>query len=88
MNTAAILITTALVIANSVGMHVMTGAVSSIDSENVWITLSDGTTLKLPKGMGIGMLRLGELVEVTYSRPGSGKTQVSRIRPASGAPHQ
>ena len=31
MNTAAILITTALVIANSVGMHVMTGAVSSID---------------------------------------------------------
>jgi hypothetical protein len=59
-----------------------TGKVKSVDMMRHTITLEDGSTHKLARGVSIDGVKVGERVTLTYSSVGS-ITEVSGVAPAA-----
>ena len=62
-------------------VYTTTGKIKSIDMLNHVVTLDDGATYKVARGVNIAMVKLGEKVKLPYT--GSGATiEASAIAPA------
>ena len=62
-------------------VYTTTGKIKSIDMSNHVVTLDNGTTYKVARGVNIRTVKLGEKVRLTYT--GSGATiEASAIAPA------
>lgn len=58
-----------------------TGTITNIDAKADQITLSSGTTIKLPENIEVETFKVGERVAVHYSVQKSGAALASKISP-------
>jgi hypothetical protein len=56
--------------------------IKSIDTKAHSVTLDDGTTVKVPKGVKEDSLTVGEKVTISYMTDSAGKSVVSDIKKA------
>ncbi|WP_246696445.1 DUF1344 domain-containing protein [Mesorhizobium sp. SARCC-RB16n] len=84
MNKSVVATAMIIALASSSGAFAkaVTGTIKSVDKKGDSITLSDGTTFKLPEGIEAETLKAGEKVVVTYSTTAAGKLKVSDIHQA------
>ncbi|SCB38222.1 DUF1344 domain-containing protein [Rhizobium lusitanum] len=59
-----------------------TGTITNIDVKADQITLSTGTTVKLPENIEAESFKVGEKVSVRYAVQKSGVSQASKVTPA------
>lgn len=55
------------------------GKITSVDPDNMTITLSDGTTYKLPSEMDTSGLESGDEVVIAYQVDSSGNRQITDL---------
>ena len=55
------------------------GKIEAVDSENMTITLSDGSTYKLPSEMDTSGLQNGDAVVIAYQVDSSGERQITDL---------
>ena len=60
-----------------------TGAIASIDTTAMTVTLADGKTYKLPASADAASLKVGEQVKVTFDEASDGTLSATAIEPAS-----
>jgi hypothetical protein len=58
------------------------GAITSIDTAAMTVTLDDGKTYKLPADLDLATLKVGDKVKIEFSADANGQLTASSVEPA------
>ncbi len=59
------------------------GTIQSIDTSAMTVTLDDGNTYMLPQGADTASLKVGEKVQIEFTKGDNGQLTASSVQPAA-----